>query len=293
MGSESRHDHGNEGSTNRPDILRRLPGIRQFISLLSFEIHQHNLGCPFPAVSVLSIYSLHKIPTVMIESADKLHAIHFEVFGTRPDSDLDAVWPSSSVTRHTCTWSRNFFVLDIIVATENELSEQVIISLLTQSARSYKVHSRLRKQGFGYLKEKVHSLNELAERIPLILLIDLDQSECLVEFKREWLPVHQSPSQLFRIAVREVESRLLADRTALAQFLRISEEKIPREPDKLPYPKQSLLGLFKCLQNGLCVRTFFPKHIAPLWLVWVTTMSCVVSLQNTGRRNGLSCILPV
>jgi hypothetical protein len=135
--------------------------------------------------------------------------------------------------------------MDIIIATEDELSEQLIESMLDQSARSYHVHTRLRKQGFGYLKGKIVNLNKVAERIPVLLLTDLDQSECLVDLKREWLPIPQSPNLLFRIAVREVESWILADRSAFAHFLKISEAKVPRQPDRLADPKQTLLGLFK------------------------------------------------
>ena len=135
--------------------------------------------------------------------------------------------------------------MDIMIATEDELSEQVIESMLAQSGQNFNVHTRLRKQGFGYLKSKISDLNKIAERIAVVLLTDLDRSNCIVELKQEWLPVTQNRNLLFRIAVREVESWILADRSAFARFLKINEEKVPKHPDKLSYPKRTLLKLVR------------------------------------------------
>lgn len=117
--------------------------------------------------------------------------------------------------------------------------------MLQQSEQDFNVHTRLRKQGFGYLKSKAIILNRIADRIPVLLLTDLDQSTCLLEFKHKWLSVPESPNFMFRIAVREVESWILADRSAFADFLKISEARVPMYPDKLLDPKQTLLKLFK------------------------------------------------
>jgi hypothetical protein len=50
---------------------------------------------------------------------------------------------------------------------------------------------------------------------------------------------------LFRIAVREVESWLIADRHALASFLRIPKTNLSAYPDSLNDPKVHLLGIIR------------------------------------------------
>lgn len=135
--------------------------------------------------------------------------------------------------------------MDIVIATEDALSEQLVESLLCQSGRGYNICNRLRRAGSGYLKSSVAKFNQMAEQIPIpvLLLIDLDQSPCLVELKHKWLPAAQSLNLLFRVAVREAESWVLADRSAFAGFLGIGEARVPLDPDILPDPKQSLLEL--------------------------------------------------
>jgi hypothetical protein len=134
-----------------------------------------------------------------------------------------------------------------------------IESMLAQSGRNFNVHTRLRKNGFGYLKSKISSLNKIAERTPVVLLTDLDQSDCLVELKREWLPVPQHPNLLFRIAVREVESWILADRSAFAQFPGINDERVPKYPDRLADPKRALLKLFTLSPKRRLREEVLPK----------------------------------
>lgn len=57
-----------------------------------------------------------------------------------------------------------------------------------------------------------------------------------------WLPSPE-PSMIFRIAVREVEAWLLADLDAIADFLHISRDNVPRDPETLDDPKRTLVNL--------------------------------------------------
>jgi hypothetical protein len=66
-----------------------------------------------------------------------------------------------------------------------------------------------------------------------------------VEFRDEWLATKPLPASLvFRIAVREVESWVLADHLAMRELVG-KKGVLPRQPDALPDPKQALLGLGK------------------------------------------------
>ncbi len=98
------------------------------------------------------------------------------------------------------------------------------------------------RQGKSKLDRQMESFNNAARFSPWLVLRDLDQdAECAPSLKL-LLP---KPSQfmLVRIAVRAVESWLLADRVSFATFFRVPEHLIPAEPDGLPNPKQTVLDL--------------------------------------------------
>jgi len=90
--------------------------------------------------------------------------------------------------------------------------------------------------------------------IPFLVLTDLDRYPCPVALIQEWLTVPKHHNLLFRVAVREVESWLLADRTGFAKFLGIRESLVPHDlgireslvphdADTIPDPKQYLINL--------------------------------------------------
>ena len=47
----------------------------------------------------------------------------------------------------------------------------------------------------------------------------------------------------FRIAVREIEAWLLADRRALAEFLEVPLARVPAAPERVADPKRAMVGL--------------------------------------------------
>ena len=132
--------------------------------------------------------------------------------------------------------------ITINLAVEDRLSEDVLRKLVESSGRPFDIGTCYHRGGFGYLKSKIAGFNAAAERIPFLVLTDLDRCECAPSLIAEWLPNRRSPKLLFRIAVREVEAWLLADRQGLATYLGISEANIPRNPESLTDPKQALIS---------------------------------------------------
>ena len=133
--------------------------------------------------------------------------------------------------------------IPINLAFEDSLSESVLKVLLLGSGRCYEVATLYTGGGFGYLRQRVRGFNNAAKGIPFLLLADLDTAECAPVLVRQWLPAPPHPNLLFRIAVREVESWLVADRENLARFLGIRVELVPFGPDSIPDPKSVLIRL--------------------------------------------------
>ncbi|SFM25461.1 hypothetical protein SAMN05421721_101170 [Ectothiorhodospira mobilis] len=86
----------------------------------------------------------------------------------------------------------------------------------------------------------------LAPNVPVLLLTDLDRKECAPSLIGEWLGQQAMPDGLlFRVAVREIEAWLLADKQNFASFAHIPFAKLPEAPEGLDDPKQTLLNLVK------------------------------------------------
>ncbi|GAB3361877.1 MULTISPECIES: hypothetical protein [Giesbergeria] len=133
----------------------------------------------------------------------------------------------------------------IALATEDMLSEAVGLQLLREINLSPPDIQCLRKDGFGYLQSKMSNWKALAKIKPVLLITDLDQVACPSEMCEAWLGTTPTPSDLLlRIAVREVESWVLADHDAMRQLMG-PKGKLPIHPDELPDPKSHLLQLAK------------------------------------------------
>ena len=134
---------------------------------------------------------------------------------------------------------------------EDQLSEAVLRVILKQSRKNFEVlrcfpdlTRRHSSSGFGYIKSKIKDFNQAAKGMPFLVLTDLDKEECAPKLIREWLPVEPHPNLIFRVAKREVESWVMADRNAFADFLRIPLIKIPINiDDELEDPKAFLVKM--------------------------------------------------
>ena len=136
--------------------------------------------------------------------------------------------------------------IPILLAVEDELSESVARTILKQIDRGYAVGTVFRRGGFGQLRKNAKEFNRAARGIPYLMLTDLDDSPCPSSLIADWLGTIEAahPNFIFRIAIREVEAWLLADRTNLAEFLRVPDKLFPKEDvELLEDPKKTLVEI--------------------------------------------------
>ena len=137
-------------------------------------------------------------------------------------------------------------MITVNTATEDELSEIVAIRLIKDVVPNGSVVLTLRKGGAGYLRASFGKFCQMAQREYVLLLTDLDRSECAQNLISSWTGgVALPPKLVFRVPVREIEAWLLADRQGMAQLLGVGEASLPLDPDALPDPKRSLLNIAK------------------------------------------------
>ena len=132
----------------------------------------------------------------------------------------------------------------IYIATEDSLSESIADRLVAEAGNRVHIAVRMGNRGFGYLRKKLPDLAQLAQNIPVFLLTDLDNCTCSPSLIASWCGGTVLPSKmLFRVAVREVEAWLLADREGFSEFSGVPRNKISQAPESLKDPKSELFRI--------------------------------------------------
>ena len=114
----------------------------------------------------------------------------------------------------------------IAAAVEGIVDEAVVRKLIAHAgATPGDVYGR---QGKSFLRQRIAGYNNAAQRMPWIVLVDLDlDNDCAPPLRDAWLP-QPAPYLCFRVAVRKVEAWLLADAERLASFLRVARSESRR-----------------------------------------------------------------
>ncbi len=126
-------------------------------------------------------------------------------------------------------------------AVEGVVDEAVVKRLIIESGGE--IGPIYGKRGKSHLRQKMNGYNNAARHLPWIVLVDLNrEADCPPPLKTLWLP---NPEQFmcFRIAVREIEAWLLADRERFALFFKVPLSNIPVKPDLLDDPKEAIIEL--------------------------------------------------
>lgn len=140
------------------------------------------------------------------------------------------------------------------IAVEDRLSETVLRTLLSRSkskptiAASYPITKGWEKHGgpngYGYIKKSLPAFNAASKSKPFVVLVDADNRPCPSETIKDWLEgAQQNPALIVRIAVREVEAWLLADRLGIADFLAVPASCIPSDVSRIRDPKRYISRL--------------------------------------------------
>lgn len=141
-------------------------------------------------------------------------------------------------------------MIAIVLATEDLLSEEVGIRLAAEAGLD--VEQKLRRGGNGYLRSRIRNFCEISRFKPVFVITDLDHERCPAAMIEKWFYGQQQTNEIvFRVAVREIESWLLADHRSISRLLGSSVSVLPREPDELADPKASLLALARRAPRGV------------------------------------------
>lgn len=134
-------------------------------------------------------------------------------------------------------------VIPIVIssAVEGVVDEAVVKRLIVEAGGE--IGPIYGKRGKSLLRQRINGYNNAARHQPWIVLVDLNrEADCPPPLKAVWLP-NPEPFMCFRIAVREIEAWMLADRERFASFFRVRLPDIPAAPEFLDDPKNVVIEL--------------------------------------------------
>jgi hypothetical protein len=157
---------------------------------------------------------------------------------------------------------------DFYIATEDRLSEVLAESIVIATGHTVAAKipkDRRRHGGFGYLKTRLPDfIASCRGGLRFLVLTDLDTMPCPPDLLDDWFGVTPKPKNLLlRVAVREVEAWVLADRSRFACWLGIAEIEVPLDPESCRDPKADLLKLAAKSKKNDLKEGLLPKKGAP------------------------------
>lgn len=190
----------------------------------------------------------------------------------------------------------------ISVVVEGRLDEAVIRVVVRHAGGT--IGHIYGNRGKQYIRDRLEGYNRAATYAPWVVLIDLDyDADCAVPLRHAWLP-QPSPMMCFRVAVRELEAWLLADRERLAQFLGVPAREIPLDPETITDPKAAIVSLAarsrrKRLRQEMVPRGGSGRDVGPAynaWLIQFVTDSTkgwrpeIAAQSSESLRRALACL---
>jgi hypothetical protein len=146
----------------------------------------------------------------------------------------------------------------VFLAVEGVIDAAVLQRVLIEEG--FEVLATYGLRGKANLDSSLAGFNNAARFAPWVVVRDLDHdADCGAALAAALMP-NPSEWMRFRVAVREPEAWLMADRDALADYLRVRRNLIPADPDVLDDPKQALVNLSRRSSRSVIVGDMVPAE---------------------------------
>ena len=139
----------------------------------------------------------------------------------------------------------------IVLVVEDVLSEAVLRKMIAIPAGV--INRVICTRGNDQIKQGIEKFKNASNVFPHVILTDLDRYSCAPALLEHWGATDLPSRLLFRIAIREVEAWLLADREGIANYFQIPLNKVPLHPEMENDPKQTLINLARKARKKTCV----------------------------------------
>ncbi len=150
---------------------------------------------------------------------------------------------------------------------EDELSGEVIKSIISQKKIHIElypvfVNSSKTPSGFGYIKKNLFNFYKSSnDNQRFLLVVDSDNLPCAPALLESWNVPLDNPHFILQVAVREIESWILADIENFLSYFQIPQgllNKFPAIMDDIPDPKKFLIEIMNHSKNNQFKRFIIP-----------------------------------
>ncbi len=136
-----------------------------------------------------------------------------------------------------------------VIVVEGALEVSAVLRILAALELADGVPQPIDKGGRGRFWADISRYNQAALQAPVLALADLENEPCPTALFNKYLPHGWNPNLVLRLAVRMLESWLLAHREGLAEFLKISQARIPSVPDSEDHAKRTVVNLARASRS--------------------------------------------
>jgi len=145
----------------------------------------------------------------------------------------------------------------VTIAVEGDIDAAVVRRVV--AAAELSIGPIYGRRGKNHLDKSLNGYNNAAHRSCWLVVRDLDHdAECAPELVQLLMP-KPSAHMCFRIAVRQIEAWLLADRDKIADLFQLSLDVIPQDPDALDDAKATLIQLARRSRNRRLREEIVPE----------------------------------
>jgi hypothetical protein len=130
---------------------------------------------------------------------------------------------------------------------EDALSGAILHKLISLSgSQNWQLGLSWPAGGRAWIQSRIKGLNNAAKGMPYLILVDINSSyQCAPELVSDWIGKGKNTNLLLRVAVREVESWILASGNVFCVYLGVKYGSIPKTVDEISNPKEFLISLAK------------------------------------------------
>ena len=156
------------------------------------------------------------------------------------------------------------YVAPVPCLVEGTLDEAVVRKILDISSL---IAGSFYLESLPAFRTRLNAFNRAARHSAWFALCDLDEDDCAPTRVQSYLP-DPTPGMCFRVAVRAVETWLIADRAHMARFLCVSGDMIDPHPERLAAPKAHLVSLARrsrsrAIREGLVPTAGDSRRVGP------------------------------
>lgn len=151
-------------------------------------------------------------------------------------------------------------VKKIAVVAEDRLTEAVLLKCIGAVLPAYSVARSEVKGGRGNIQRELEAYATLAQVMPVVIGVDLDGDDCAPTLLGNWGLLPPQPGLLLRVAVREIETWVLADKRRIASFIGVAPNEVPTRPEELDDPKRALLEVARAYAPAELKADLVPRN---------------------------------